>query len=65
MWPEKVVVFMVSLTLPIVTHVTSSLTLQLLAHCVNSIMNKHGIVLGIYETRLVGEIKLSTFPELV
>ena len=66
MWPEKVVVFMVSLTLPIVTHVTSSLTLQLLAlDCVNSIMNKHGIGLGIYETRLVGEIKLSTFPVLV
>ena len=55
---------MVSLTLPIVTHVTSSLTLQLLAlDYVNSIMSKHGIVLGIYETRLVeGEIKLSTFP---
>ena len=46
-----------------------SLTLQVLAlDCVNSIMNKHGIVLGIYETRLVeleGEIKLSTFPVLV
>ena len=55
---------MVSLTFPIVTHVTLSLTLQVLAlDCVNSIMNKHGIVLGIYETRLVeGEIKLSTFP---
>ena len=67
MWPEKVVVFMVSLTLPIVTHVTSSLTLQLLAlDCVNSIMDKHGIGLGIYETRLVErEIKLSTFPVLV
>ena len=67
MWPEKAVVFMVSLTLPIVTHVTSSLTLHLLdLDCVNSIMNKHGIVLGIYETRLVeGEIKLSTFPVLV
>ena len=49
---------MVSLTLPIVTHVTSSLTLQLLAlDCVNSIMDKHEIVLGIYETTLVeGEI---------
>ncbi len=51
---------MVSLTLPIVTHVTSSLTLQLLAlDCVNSIMDKHQIVLGIliYETTLVeGEI---------
>ena len=44
--------------LPIVTHVTSSLTLQLLAiDCVNSIMGKHGIVLDIYETRLEeGEI---------
>ena len=31
---------MVSLTLPIVTHITSSLTLQLLAiDCVNSIMD--------------------------
>ena len=49
---------MVSLTLPIVTHVTSSLTLQLLAiDCVNYIMDKHGIVLDIYETRLEeGEI---------
>ena len=49
---------MVSLTLPIVTRVTLSLTLQLLAlDCVNSIMDKHGIVLGIYETTLVeGEI---------
>ena len=49
---------MVSLTLPIVTRVTSSLTLQLLAHdCGNSIMDKHGIGLGIYETTLVeGEI---------
>ena len=49
---------MVSLTLPIVTHITSSLTLQLLAiDCVNSIMDKHGIVLDIYETRLEeGEI---------
>ena len=29
-------------------------------------MNKHVIVLGIYEARLVeGEIKLSTFPVLV
>ena len=44
---------MVSLTLPIVTHVTSSLTLQRLAiDCVNSIMDKLGIVLDIYETRL-------------
>ena len=52
--------YLVSLTLPIVTRVTSSLTLQLLAlDCVNSIMDKHRIVLGIliYETTLVeGEI---------
>ena len=42
--------------LPIITHVTSSLTLQLLAiDCVKSIMD--GIVLDIYETRLEeGEI---------
>ena len=58
---------MVSLTLPIVTHVTSSLTLQLLAiDCVNSIVDKHGIVFDIYETRLEeGEIELSMFPVLV
>ena len=58
---------MVSLTLPIVTHVTSSLTLQRFAlDYVNSIMSKHGIVLGIYKTRLVeGEIKLSIFPVLI
>ena len=49
---------MVSLMLPIVTHVKSSLTLQLLAiDYVNSITDKHVIVLDIYETRLEeGEI---------